>query len=221
MLSSVGRPRQHDERTAASLLAAAERIVQDQGLEALSVRGVAAEVGTTTRAVYSLYGAKEGLVAALAAHGFDFLRDGIEQLPTTAQADRDLVECGLVFRRYALAHPSLFRMAFHSDPSPLRATASVRTASKAALDVLKRRIARVERSGLLGDVSIDEATLHFHAMCEGLAGLELRGIFPKDAERHWRQGLQAVVHGLASPQPAHPSPRGHPGPAAASRRESL
>ena len=52
----MGRPREHDAGTAAALLDAAERIVESEGLAALSVRRVADEVGTTTRAVYSLFG---------------------------------------------------------------------------------------------------------------------------------------------------------------------
>jgi subtilisin family serine protease len=37
----------------------------------------------------------------------------------------------------------------------------------------------------------------FHALCEGLARLELRGNFPVEiAEQHWRQGMEALVHGL-------------------------
>ena len=197
----MGRPREHDERTAASLLAAAERTVQEHGPQALSVRGVASDVGTTTRAVYSLYGSKAGLIAALAAHGFDLLRDGVEQLPTTPAPDRDLIEAGLVFRRFVVEHPSLFRIAFQSNPSLLMAAPSVRSAANTALDVLKTRIARLEDAGLLNGYGVDEATLHFDAVCEGLAALELRGTFPRDTgERLWRQGLTALVQGLAGRQ---------------------
>ena len=52
----MGRPKEHDARTAAALLEAAESVVQSDGVDALSVRRVADEVGTSTRAVYSLFG---------------------------------------------------------------------------------------------------------------------------------------------------------------------
>jgi AcrR family transcriptional regulator len=51
------------------------------GPDAVSIRAVAGEVGTTTRAVYSLYGSKQSLMDALAARAFDLLRDGVGQLP--------------------------------------------------------------------------------------------------------------------------------------------
>jgi hypothetical protein len=66
--------------------------------------------------------------------------------------------------------------------------------------VLKLRIARLDDCRMLNDCSVDDATLHFHAICEGLAGLELRGTMASDAgERLWRQGLSAVVCGLSGP----------------------
>jgi AcrR family transcriptional regulator len=183
------------------LLAAAERIVEEDGPDALSVRRVASEVGTTTRAVYSLFDSKDGLIAALAAHGFDLLGAGVGELPTTSAPQHDLVEAGLVFRRYAIEHPSLFRIAFQSSPSPLRTTPAVRAAAESALEVLKEMIGRLDEAGLVASHEVDDATLHFHAVCEGLAALELRGTFPAScAEQLWRQGLAALVRGLGSPE---------------------
>src|SRR5947209_2941459 len=108
MLSTMGRPREHDQRTATALLAAGERAVADGGIDALSVRGVAAEAATTTRAVYSLFGSRDGLIAALGAHTYDLLRTALEQLPETADAQVDMVEAGLMFRRFAREHPALY-----------------------------------------------------------------------------------------------------------------
>jgi len=52
----MGRPREHDDATAAALLAAAEWILEEEGLQALSLRRLAEAADTTTRAVYSLFG---------------------------------------------------------------------------------------------------------------------------------------------------------------------
>src|SRR4051794_9907080 len=41
----MGRPREHNAETAAALVDAAERVLQEEGLEALTVRRVATEVG--------------------------------------------------------------------------------------------------------------------------------------------------------------------------------
>ena len=58
----MGRPRVHDEATRATLRAVAEQLVAEGGAPALSVRAVAKKAGTSTRAVYSLFGSKEGLL---------------------------------------------------------------------------------------------------------------------------------------------------------------
>jgi AcrR family transcriptional regulator len=48
----MGRPREHDAATRARLLSAAARLSADEGWSAVTVRRVAEEAGTTTRAVY-------------------------------------------------------------------------------------------------------------------------------------------------------------------------
>ena len=110
----MGRPKEHDDQTRAALRAATETIVTQSGIGAFSVRAVAREVGTTTRAVYSLFGSKEGLlVDALAQNAFEFLADGIDELPETDDPVADLVAVGVpVFRSLVLEHPALYRIAF-------------------------------------------------------------------------------------------------------------
>jgi AcrR family transcriptional regulator len=195
----MGRPREHDERTAAALLAAAERAIEDGGSEALSVRGIANEVGTTTRAVYSLFGSKDGLIAALGAQAFEFLRAGLESLPLTEDPAADLVETGLVFRRLAIERPALYSIGIQRDVADLPPWQTVCDAADAAFAVLVQRVARLEDAGLLGEQTVDEATLHFHALCEGLATVERRGRrAPFDANRLWRAGLSALIAGFAA-----------------------
>jgi AcrR family transcriptional regulator len=186
----VGRPREHDDRTAAALLAAAERTVQNGGVEALSVRGVAGQVGTTTRAVYSLFGSKDGLLSALGARAFELLREGLEALPPTDDPAADLVEAGLMFRRFATEHPALFAIGIRHTVSPEVPWVEVRRVAYAALQQLEERVARLED---LGGRTVEDATMQFHALCEGLAAVELRGM--PVGERMWREALSALVAG--------------------------
>src|SRR3954451_5238213 len=192
MLSSVGRPREHDERTAAALLAAGERAVAQGGLEALSIRGVADDAGTTTRAVYSLFGSRDGLIIALGAHTYDLLRTAIEQLPVTADAQADLVQAGLLFRRFALEHPALFAIGIQRTLPSSDLWPRFRAAPSDALAVLSRRLLRLQEGNLLGGRTVRDATFQFHALCEGLAAVELRNGFPPgDAGRLWPEALTA------------------------------
>src|SRR5262249_50852559 len=100
ILVAMGRPKLHGEATAGALLETAERIVDSEGLEALTVRRVAEGAGTSTRAVYSVYGSKDGLVVALGRRAYELLLTDIEALPATDDPAADLVTAGLeVFRR--------------------------------------------------------------------------------------------------------------------------
>jgi AcrR family transcriptional regulator len=87
----MGRPPVHDIQTGEELLDAAERIVARSGPHALSVRTVAAECGVSTRALYSVYGSKEALVAALGNRTFVELAETIQALPLTDDPVLDLV----------------------------------------------------------------------------------------------------------------------------------
>src|SRR5436305_6157237 len=174
MLSSMGRPREHDERTAAALLAAGEAAVTGGGLEALSVRGVATEAATTTRAVYSLFGSRDGLIAALGAHTYDLLGSSLERLPQTADPQADMVEAGLMFRRFALEHPALFSIGIQRTHASSELWPQFRAAANESLAVLSQRLARLQDGELLAGRAVRDATVQFHALCEGLAAPELR-----------------------------------------------
>jgi AcrR family transcriptional regulator len=204
----VGRPREHDDGTRAALRAAAERLVAQGGPAALSVRAVAAEAGTTTRAVYSLFGSKEGLVVdALAQSAFEFLADGVDKLVETDDPVADLVAVGVpVFRTLVLEHPALYRIAFQRIMPGLRAGPEVTAARALAHTRLHAKIQRVEDAGLLGTKTVLEAAVEFNAMLEGLANAELRGstlpiLPPGTEERTWRDALTTVVRGFAASAP--------------------
>jgi AcrR family transcriptional regulator len=205
----MGRPRVHDEETRAALRAAAERIVADGGAGAFSVRAVAKEVGTSTRAVYSLFGSKEGLlVDALAQGAFEFLADGIAELGETEDRVADLVAVGvLVFRRLVLEHPGLYRVAFQRVVPGFRAGPEVTVARQRAFDQLLARVRRLAAAGLLGQKPVQEAAVEFNAMLEGLANAELRGTILRNLpagseERAWREALMTVIRGFDSRAPA-------------------
>ena len=204
----MGRPRQHDERTRTALLAAAEEIVATRGAGALSVRAVADEAGTTTRAVYTLFKSKDGLlVEALARGAFEFLDREIEGLEETDDPVADLIDVGtVVFRRLAREHPALYRIAFQRVVPGLEAGPELTSARQRAWNQLLRKVERLGSARLLGGTPVAEAALEFNAMMEGLANAELRGtvlrLLPEGREGEaWGRALSTLVRGWASSPP--------------------
>jgi len=196
----VGRPRLHDQRTRAELLAAAERLVAQGGIDAVSVRAAAVGACTTTRAVYALFGSKEGLVQALAQRAFGVLMERVAALPLTSDPGRDLITCSVKgLRVFALEHPDLFRLFFTAQlPRPLLSAESSET-RMAALGQLVGLIERAHGAGLLGERSVEEATLVWDALCTGLAMREICGPIQRaQGERLWTDALTAMLTGLGS-----------------------
>ena len=173
----MGRPKEHNEQTAAALLVAAESIVATEGLDALSIRRVAQRAGTTTRAVYSVFDSREGMLVALGTLAFEVLGAWVADGPITGDPMADLVEAGAgQFRRWTLEHPALFRVAFPQTeiaPALSERFGPMRLRALSGLVALVGRA--LEHQGALAEPEIRDATLSFHAMCEGLALLELRG----------------------------------------------
>ena len=199
----MGRPKEHDDETRAALRAATERVVSEFGVGEFSVRGVAREVGTTTRAVYSLFGSKEGLlVDAMAQTAFAFLADGMDALGETDDPVEDLVAVGVpVFRTLVLEHPTPYRIAFQRVTPGFQAGPEVVEARERSSARLTRRLERVADTGLLGEKGVVEARWEFQAMLEGLANWELRGavfrsVAAGEEERIWREALLTVIRGF-------------------------
>jgi AcrR family transcriptional regulator len=195
----MGRPREHDDRIARALLDAAERAVDAGGPDAVSIRNVALEVGTTTRAVYSLFGSKHALLVALGSRAYEMLSTAIRELPATDDPATDLVDAGVVvFRRFALEHPSLFSIGVQLASAARRSEFG--GAPTDAFAGLVSLVARLGDAGLLGGRAVRQAATEFHALCEGLAAVELRGVLPGgEEERLWRDALRALINGFAVP----------------------
>jgi|FLYL01.1.fsa_nt_gi AcrR family transcriptional regulator len=204
----MGRPRRHDQHTAQALLDAAEDMVAN-GTTWPSLRAVAEKAGTTTRAVYTLFGSKEGLVAALAERGFGLLESSVSSVPHTSDPLEDLVEAGLRFRRFALDHPSLFRLTFERVPAEVLAASGVAESGYQSFRALRRLVRRAQQAGALpDDMTANELSYTFHAVCQGLASCELAGKPPpvgasmwpmidgSDPEFLWRRTLRAFLQGL-------------------------
>jgi AcrR family transcriptional regulator len=203
----MGRTRVHDQATAAALLVAAEAILETEGLDGLTVRRVADEIGTTTRAVYTSLGSKDALLAALGVRAFDLLGAQVAAVPLSDDPAADLVRAGVVgFRQWVVDHPALFRVGFqHQIAVPREVWSRFETSAQSALGALHDLIRRVEQVGGLRGRTLEQATWQFHSLCEGLAVAELRDEFcsPTDnSTRIWADALGALVAGWRVTEPA-------------------
>lgn len=147
------QPRQRVIEAAAGLLAR-------EGREAVTTRAVAVAAGLQPPAIYRLFGDKDGLLEAVAEHGFaTFLatkhvdpdpRDPIEDL----RAGWDMAV------EFGLTNPALYALMYSEPTEPTSA------AFKAGMEILKGRIRRLAAGGWL---RVDEelAAMIIHATGRG------------------------------------------------------
>ena len=197
----MGRPKIHDQSTAAGLLDAAEALADAGGAAAVSVRAVADRSGTTTRAVYSVFGSKAGLIAALGTRMFTLLGEGVAALPETEDPAADLVEAGVgVFRHLSVARPGLFEIGVANLTLDRAIVAEFVPAARDAWQILETRFQRLKDAGGLPDRTVSAASRQFDALCEGLVTMERRGVLtPETAEGEWRDALSTLLAGMAVP----------------------
>uniref|UniRef100_UPI003F493021 TetR/AcrR family transcriptional regulator n=1 Tax=Nonomuraea bangladeshensis TaxID=404385 RepID=UPI003F493021 len=96
------------------------RQLAEGGPGAISLRGIAREMGMTARAIYSYFPTRDDLITALmsgiAASLAQALETATNAVPATDPGGR-LLAWGQALRQWALAHPESFRL-FYGHPIP-------------------------------------------------------------------------------------------------------
>ncbi|MFI6920734.1 TetR/AcrR family transcriptional regulator [Nonomuraea spiralis] len=106
--------------TSHEIKAIAVRQMADGGPGAISLRGIAREMGMTPRAIYSYFPTRDDLITALISEIAASLAESLESasnaVPDTDPGGR-LMAWGQALREWALAHPESFRL-FYGQPIP-------------------------------------------------------------------------------------------------------
>jgi len=187
-----------------ALIEAAARRLADAGLEGLSIRGVAAEVGSSTSAVYTHFGSKDDLVAEVVQEAFDRLHSGLLAAPSTDDPVADLRGIGLAYRRNALANPHLYRVMFGLNPLELRIGGHTETSAVTvgldAFGALVTAVARCTEGGLLlGDPT--EVALIVWSAAHGAVMLELAGFLGDRCEAVFEAASDAALRAYLPERP--------------------
>src|SRR3954471_8903343 len=140
----------HTADLATRLVDEAGRILSSEGAAALSLRRLATATGTSTMAVYTLFGDKPGLLAAMYREGFTRLgralleTDALHDDPLTA-----LAELGFTYRRTALANPHLYDLMFGRPVAAFEPDDDARAVAEASYAPLVEAVQRCLDAGAL------------------------------------------------------------------------
>jgi AcrR family transcriptional regulator len=163
----------------AQIVAAARRLLEEHGPEALSMRNVAAEIGIRAPSLYEHVADKRALESRIIAAGLREQAEAFREALAAAGPDDDPVTTiAMTWRRWALSHPHVYGLIYVRDLD--RSDPEVAEAELAAGQPL--------RDTCRGDVG---AARVIWAFSHGMVNLELSERFPPgtDVEELWSRGL--------------------------------
>lgn len=158
------------------LIEVAARILAEEGPRALTVRRAAAEIGTSTMAIYTQFGNMEELRRAVRIEGFRRLAENMARVPPMRDAVAEIAATGFAYCLTAISNPNLYRAMFDEAPiDDVVAAAGAPTFGR-LIDAVDRAIAtgrfRRADSGVLAR--------RFWAMTHGVITLEIAGLVATD-----------------------------------------
>ena len=199
------RPKQRTPQLRDRVLQAAVDMLTTEGVAGFTTRKVAEGAGTSTPAVYELFGDKAGLVRELFFEGFRMLHQRLAELGTSADPRADMVAVIPVLRQFARDNPALSRLMFSRafaefDPGP-----SERQAGSAVREFIVARVRRCIDAGIIAGDPADIAHILL-AVAQGLIVQETAGWLGTSSastNRRWNLATTALVNGLSTERPSH------------------
>lgn len=174
-----------------ALIEEAVRTIGKEGVEGLTLREVGSRLGVSRTALYRHFSDKSTLLAAVAREGFirfgQDLQDAWNSGPGTR---RGLELMGVAYVRFAVAHPSHYRVMFGdfrhlSDKDP-----DLQTAAAASFDVLVQALLSLQKAGLVHPDEPKVLAQYIWAIVHGIAMLAINGqLGPQEAVSHELSGL--------------------------------
>ena len=180
------------------LIEAGVRLLERDGPQALQARKVAAEIGSSTMAVYTYFGGMSGLVDAIADEAFTRFAQALTDVPQTDDPVADFFAMGAAYRRFALANPQRYQFIFgisspetvsrnRTDLTVTGATTD-RTNRAASFDALLSAVRRMIAAGRIRDDGELAVAGRLWSLIHGAVMLEMAGFFG-----HEGHGLSQIL----------------------------
>jgi AcrR family transcriptional regulator len=164
-----------------ALLDAAGEVLLAEGADGMTTRRLAAMAGTTTQAIYTAFGGKEGIARAMYREGFARLEARMRAVPETDDPLYDLFLQGRVYRAAALDSPHFYDVMFSSPIPQFEPDDDDLAVSRIAHDLLAAAVQRVIATGALKPgVRADDVAQWLWAVAHGAVSLELHGAIELD-----------------------------------------
>lgn len=187
------------------ILASACDLYLDHGLEGLSMRKLAREVGVTAPALYRHYESKERVLVDVVGEAFKVFASYLYRALEGSTPARRFRLTGQAYLDFALDHPRYYEM-LHVSPSVLGLEELPREAAAQACatgQFLVDRVREAMGAGVLkeGDPTAVARTIWAHA--HGMASIYIRGLVPMEEEDFrvfFMESAWRLMEGIADPE---------------------
>lgn len=188
--------------TSGRILAAARRLLNREGTEAVTMRRVAKAVGITPMAIYRHYRGRTALLNALANEGFEELAAWLARAHKSGNMEERLTKLLEIYLEHALERPRLFELMFLKLRRGARRYPRDFEASRSPT---ANRLAELVREGMesgyfrKGDVW--EIVFEMGALSHGLIMLYLGGrmdMTPARFRDFYRRSFDRYIHGIGN-----------------------
>lgn len=169
-------PSYHHGALREALLAAAESLLLEQGVDAFSLRACARRAGVSHAAPAHHFGDARGLLTAFATVGFERMAALMQRYRDSAPADpvQRLLAVGQAYIDFALVNRAHFQLMFGSDRLDA-GDAALAAAAQATADMLGQAMAAVMAAGQLPPASLQPRLLLAWSAVHGFATLVTEG----------------------------------------------
>lgn len=201
----MGRPRMYDESLRERLIEEAQKMLSEDGYHGVSLRVLTRNAGTSTNAVYTLFGSKEALMAEVVVRDLDAML-GADFDPNQSEDPRaDLLKLARYYREHATSDPRSFAGTFEAMEEAMRPGSltdrinpEVKNISVRMYQPLADLCNRI--SGEHPNVALNalEMAIALWAEIHGFVGLENAGALPvsqEEADRIFDRAIHSLYLG--------------------------
>lgn len=189
----------HTEELRAALVDEAGRVLHEEGPAAVTLRRLARATGTSTAAVYTLFGDKAGLIEQMYMEGFTRLHRTVTASRASADPLADLRTVGRAYRRAALRSPHLYELMFGRPAPGFQPSRDAKAVAARAFQPLVLAVSRcIDLGAFRADVDAEDAAYHLWGTAHGLVELEIHRTLPLTRSEFDRRYAAAVSASLAS-----------------------
>lgn len=166
-----------------ALVEEALSLIEEEGVERLTLRAVARRVGVTHAAPYRHFADKTAMIGGVAEKGFRLLTDHLTRTLDAAPSPvARLQALGRGYVTFALEHPAYFRLMFGPEAADKSRDPRLDEAAKAAFALVPKTIAAAQEDGFVRPGDPLELAIGLWAVGHGVAVLLVDGAIPEGAE---------------------------------------